>query len=276
MGLRFRKSVKIAPGIRLNFNKKSTSVSFGGKGATYTVNSTGKKTTSVGIPGTGLYYTESVGGKKKGKGNMLKKAEKAQKVKKPFFKKWWFWTILVLILVGGAGGSGNNETADDTTKQVQSITVSGQRDDAAKDQTKSTVTTEPEEVKPVELVTEEPKEETQVVVAENETTTQESKETTEETKQEIEEVVAPPVEEPVIEEPVVEPEPVAPPVEVDPEVAFREKLNQYNYVGSAESDKYHKPKCRWTKEINDQNLVHFDTEEETNAAGYKPCGTCKP
>lgn len=64
MGLRFRKSFKVAPGIKLNLNKKSTSVTFGGKGAHYTVSSTGKKTKSVGIPGTGLYYTETSSGKK--------------------------------------------------------------------------------------------------------------------------------------------------------------------------------------------------------------------
>ena len=64
--------------------------------------------------------------------------------------------------------------------------------------------------------------------------------------------------------------------EIDPEKAFREKLMQYAYVGSAESDKYHEPKCRWTKDINDTNLVHFDSEDEASAAGYEPCGTCKP
>ena len=42
MGLRFRKSVKVAPGVKLNLNKKSTSVTFGGKGAPGTVSSTGK------------------------------------------------------------------------------------------------------------------------------------------------------------------------------------------------------------------------------------------
>lgn len=65
MGLRFRRSVKIAPGVKINFNKKSTGVTFGGKGVHYTVNSSGKKTASVGIPGTGLYYTESTTTKKK-------------------------------------------------------------------------------------------------------------------------------------------------------------------------------------------------------------------
>ena len=59
---RFRRSMKIAPGVRINFNKNSVGVSFGGKGAHYTINSSGRRTASVGIPGTGLYYTESTGG----------------------------------------------------------------------------------------------------------------------------------------------------------------------------------------------------------------------
>lgn len=57
MGFRFHKSIKIAPGIRLNLNKKSTSVSIGGKGARYTVSSNGRKTATVGLPGTGLSYS---------------------------------------------------------------------------------------------------------------------------------------------------------------------------------------------------------------------------
>ena len=59
MGLRFRKSFKIAPGIRLNVSNKSTGLSFGGKGLRYSINSTGRRTTSVGIPGTGLSYVST-------------------------------------------------------------------------------------------------------------------------------------------------------------------------------------------------------------------------
>lgn len=62
MGLRFRKSFKVAPGVKVNLNKKSTSVTFGGKGVHKTYSSSGNKTTSVGIPGTGAYYTTSSGG----------------------------------------------------------------------------------------------------------------------------------------------------------------------------------------------------------------------
>ena len=59
MGIRFRKSIKIAPGIKMNINKNSTSFTAGGKGIHYTVNSKGKTTKSVGIPGTGISYTET-------------------------------------------------------------------------------------------------------------------------------------------------------------------------------------------------------------------------
>lgn len=62
MGLRFRRTMKIGPGLRLNFNKNSIGLSIGPRGAKYTINSSGRRTASVGIPGSGLYYTESSGG----------------------------------------------------------------------------------------------------------------------------------------------------------------------------------------------------------------------
>ena len=66
MGLRFKKSFKIAPGIKVNVGKKSSSVTFGGKGAHYTVNSSGKRTSSVDIPGTGISYVNTSRGHSKG------------------------------------------------------------------------------------------------------------------------------------------------------------------------------------------------------------------
>lgn len=62
MGWRFHRSVKILPGVRLNFNKSSTSISLGGRGFHKTISSSGRVTNTVGIPGTGLYYTESHSG----------------------------------------------------------------------------------------------------------------------------------------------------------------------------------------------------------------------
>lgn len=66
MGFRFRKSVKIVPGVRLNIGKKSVGISAGVKGARVSVNSSGRKTTTVGLPGTGLSYSKSekIGGRK--------------------------------------------------------------------------------------------------------------------------------------------------------------------------------------------------------------------
>ena len=63
MGLRFRKSIKLGKHTRLNLNKKSFGVSFGGKGARFTLNSKGRRTSTFGIPGTGLSYTTTSGGR---------------------------------------------------------------------------------------------------------------------------------------------------------------------------------------------------------------------
>ena len=67
MAFRFRRTLKIAPGLRLNFNKNSVGLSIGPRGAKYTINSSGRRTASVGLPGTGLSYSESVGGGKRSK-----------------------------------------------------------------------------------------------------------------------------------------------------------------------------------------------------------------
>lgn len=67
MGLRYRKSMKVAPGIRLYLGKNGISTSFGRRGASISV---GKRGTflNVGLPGTGLSYRQridSTGTKKK-------------------------------------------------------------------------------------------------------------------------------------------------------------------------------------------------------------------
>lgn len=57
MGFRFRRSVSIIPGLRLNLSKSGASVSVGPKGLHYTVGPKGTRITA-GIPGTGLSWTE--------------------------------------------------------------------------------------------------------------------------------------------------------------------------------------------------------------------------
>lgn len=60
MGLRFRRSVKLAPGIRMNFSGSGVSWTLGPRGASIGI---GKRGTYVnsGIPGTGLYARERMG-----------------------------------------------------------------------------------------------------------------------------------------------------------------------------------------------------------------------
>lgn len=69
MGFRARRSIKIAPGIRVNVSAKSIGVSAGVRGARVSVNTRGRVTKSVGIPGTGLSHvtTSQVGRKATGK-----------------------------------------------------------------------------------------------------------------------------------------------------------------------------------------------------------------
>lgn len=56
MGFRFRQSIRLAPGLRINLGKKGASLSIGGRGATVNIGKSGTRTT-VGIPGTGISYS---------------------------------------------------------------------------------------------------------------------------------------------------------------------------------------------------------------------------
>jgi hypothetical protein len=55
MGFRMRKSIKVAPGVRLNVSKSGVGASVGGRGAGLTVGRRGAAAT-VGLIGTGLGY----------------------------------------------------------------------------------------------------------------------------------------------------------------------------------------------------------------------------
>ena len=52
--------MKIAPGIRLNFSKNGTGVSFGPRGAKYSISPTGRHTVSGGLPGSGISFREQI------------------------------------------------------------------------------------------------------------------------------------------------------------------------------------------------------------------------
>ncbi|MFJ7730159.1 DUF4236 domain-containing protein [Neobacillus sp. NPDC097160] len=62
MGFGFRKSFKVAPGVRLNVSSRGVGASVGVKGLRYSVNSRGQRRTTVSLPGTGLSYTSTSDG----------------------------------------------------------------------------------------------------------------------------------------------------------------------------------------------------------------------
>ncbi|RWD94515.1 DUF4236 domain-containing protein [Mesorhizobium sp.] len=63
MPFRFRRTVKIVPGLKLNVGKKSLSVRAGGRGFGLTSGTAGSRV-SAGLPGTGLSYTKKLRGRK--------------------------------------------------------------------------------------------------------------------------------------------------------------------------------------------------------------------
>ena len=62
MSWNFRKSVKIAPGIKMTVGKRGASINAGPKGYKVSVNSKGDVHRTVSIPGTGLYKRKKIGG----------------------------------------------------------------------------------------------------------------------------------------------------------------------------------------------------------------------
>lgn len=84
MGIRFRKSFKVAPGVRINLGKKGVGMSVGGKGFRYSVSPTGRRTSTIGIPGTGISYstTSHKRKKKKARTNAYKQRQALQQAER--------------------------------------------------------------------------------------------------------------------------------------------------------------------------------------------------
>jgi hypothetical protein len=65
VSFRFRKSAKIAPGIRVTVGKSSSGISFGGTGGGISINSKTGVKARVSVPGTGISYTSKLSGQTK-------------------------------------------------------------------------------------------------------------------------------------------------------------------------------------------------------------------
>lgn len=114
MGFRFRKSFKVAPGVRVNFGKKSTGISIGGKGGRISFNSKSGARVSTSIPGTGISYSTKLGGTSSHSNSSKRKASSAatQKAslsprsiynvpKQPVPRRGWYIVLAVLFIISG-------------------------------------------------------------------------------------------------------------------------------------------------------------------------------
>ena len=64
MGFRFRKSINLGGGFKINLSKSGVGYSWGTKGARITKTAKGTKRTTLSIPGTGISYVSETSGKK--------------------------------------------------------------------------------------------------------------------------------------------------------------------------------------------------------------------
>ncbi|MBR3386541.1 DUF4236 domain-containing protein [Candidatus Saccharibacteria bacterium] len=76
MGWRYRRSVKVAPGVKLNFSKSGISTTLGPKGAHYTIGRKGRRTITAGTPIKGLYVSTTYNK------NTIKRQKRAAKEQK--------------------------------------------------------------------------------------------------------------------------------------------------------------------------------------------------
>jgi hypothetical protein len=101
MSFRFRRSIKILPGVRLNFGKRRISTSIGVRGAHVTFGKNGTRTT-VGLPGSGLSYTHL--NKPPSDRSVSSTPHPAPESSPPPGKAWrgWLWIALTIFAAAAA------------------------------------------------------------------------------------------------------------------------------------------------------------------------------
>ncbi len=253
MGLRFRKSIKLG-NARINLSKSGVGYSYGVKGLRKGVGPTGRTRTTASIPGTGIsYVSEGKGGR-----------QKVQRTPKtPFFSRAWvMWVALVLLAPLGIFLLYRQHPDWDKRRKITIsaifaalwliLLIAGSAET-------------PEDAQ-------EPVARAQIV----ETAPQEDPESSENVEPET------PSDAPVTSEAPA----IIPTADFTPTTATGNSSGDksapaqtgHAYVGSSESERavYHYPSCRWAKNILPENLIGWNTVEDAQAAGYSPCGTCKP
>ena len=120
MGLRFRKSIKLGGGARLNLSKSGIGYSWGVKGARFTKKANSGNRTTLSVPGTGISWVKDSKGKQSKKktkstnGNRneyepiskmediveVEKVEEVETDRATDIKQALCWSAIILTLVG--------------------------------------------------------------------------------------------------------------------------------------------------------------------------------
>ena len=94
MGLRYRKSINVGGGFRVNVSKTGIGGSWGVKGARFTKTATGRNRVTLSLPGTGISYVKESSGKKRS-GNRKRRASASI----PSFLNKLIMLIMVVVTV---------------------------------------------------------------------------------------------------------------------------------------------------------------------------------
>jgi len=102
MGFRFRKSIKVLPGVRLNLSKRGIGTSVGVKGLHVSTGPSGPRV-SASIPGTGIYASKSLKGKKRSTSRtnyaVQEKDVIPPKIRGPYYVKPWRAILGIFMLL---------------------------------------------------------------------------------------------------------------------------------------------------------------------------------
>ena len=185
------------------------------------------------------------------------------KSKKPIYKRWWFWAIAAFLIICAVlpNKPAEENGGDATPVMAAERSLPDQTADASPEPTAKP--TPAPTIAPTPVPTPAP------------TPAPTAAPTSEPTPAPTQAPTPAPTHAPT-PAPTPVPTPAPTPTEEELQRAHLESLSQYNYVGSAESDKYHKPTCRFCKTINEENLVYWDTVAAAEAAGYTACKVCNP
>lgn len=247
MGLRFRKSAGLGKSTRLNISKSGVGISSGVGNARKSISSSGRSRTTISAPGTGVSFVKE-GGKRgrKAKGGPLA----------------WIAVVVLAVIIIGLGKSGTSDTtakANDPAEKASVESTVEQRTVPEPAQEEAdpapAAETAPEETAATDPAPEpagEPAAASEANAAAEPHNTQSEAVTF-----------------------VPTAEPAAAPSEKTTPVTSAPSA-QYRYVGSVDSNKYHDPSCRYAKKILPENLIGWDSVQDAQAAGYQPCGTCRP